>query len=222
MTKVVLLTCSVCGAEFKRPPSTIKSKHEGVYCSRSCHYKGRGLGLTKRLVNESYTITPEGREAQRKAAKRGAATRRRKGNYGHSKATCEKLSAKTTEAVASGKFNRVSKVEHVVAKEMAALGIDFVHQYGIRNPDTGRYAACLDFYLPKSNTAVEVNGTFWHADPRFYDGSKLFPAQKRTASRYARKVALLKRRGIRLVEIWEHDIKQDSQQAVESALGLAA
>lgn len=215
----VTLTCSTCGKEFERLPSKIKSKHEGVYCSRSCHYKGRTLGYTKRIVDGGYDVSPEGREAQREAAKKARKTRLEKGNYGHTEATKEKLRAKTAEAIAAGKFDRVSEIEDVVAEEMSALGIDFVRQKGLRSAETGRYVACLDFFIPDKKVAVEVNGTFWHADPRFYDRSDLTSAQERTLDRYSRKESILEARGINLIEVWEHDIKEDPQEAVENALG---
>ena len=52
----ILCVCSNCGAEFTRSPAQIKSKHEGIYCSRTCHYAGRGQGMTRRVVTKPYVI----------------------------------------------------------------------------------------------------------------------------------------------------------------------
>ena len=218
----VTLTCSVCGKKFDRAPSHVKSKHEGVYCSTECQYKGRSLGLTERIVSESYTITTEGRKAQAEARKRAVATRKQNGTYWHTEATKRELRHKTSAAIASGKFSRVSKIEYEVAKALSAIGIDAIHQYGLREAATGRYVACLDFFLPDLGIAIEVNGTYWHADPRFYDRSHLSQSQVRTTERYAVKVDLLRELGIPLVEIWEHDIKQSVENAVTQALGTFA
>lgn len=46
------LECAVCGIKFKRRKCNIKSKH--VFCSPKCSYKGRSLGLVKRIVIKSY------------------------------------------------------------------------------------------------------------------------------------------------------------------------
>ena len=119
----VTLTCSVCGKKFQRSPSKIKSKHEGVYCSRECHYKGRAIGLTKRVVTVPYTITAEGRAWHAEGCKRAAITRKKNGGYRHTEATKEKLRHKTTAAIASGKFPRVSKIEYEVANELSRIGI---------------------------------------------------------------------------------------------------
>ena len=61
----VALTCSTCGTEFKRAPSAIKSKHGGRFCSTACHYAGRSIGATKRVITKPYTISPEAYEAWR-------------------------------------------------------------------------------------------------------------------------------------------------------------
>jgi len=45
-------------------------------------------------------------------------------------------------------------------------------------------------------------------------------SQKRTAGRYARKVALLERLAIPLVEVWEIDFEKNPEGAVRKALGM--
>src|SRR5699024_281803 len=42
----------------------------------------------------------------------------------------------------------------------------------------GRFVACVDFML-SDGRALEVNGTFWHTDPRVYPDGPTFPAQVR-------------------------------------------
>jgi len=214
LTTSIALTCSTCGDEFDRVPSHIKSKHEGVYCSRACHYAGRSAGLTKRVVTEPYEITEAGRKAAIENGKRLAQWMKDNDGYGHTDETRARLSEITTQNIMSGKINRVSKIEDEVAEELTALGIDFTRQHGIRDPQTGRYIASLDFFLENQRVAVEVNGTFWHADPRVYDRSDLTAAQRRTVERYTRKVKLLGDLGIELLEIWEHEIREDVKKAV--------
>lgn len=218
LTTSVLVICAVCGKQFKRSPTQIKSKHKSVYCSAACQYAGRGLGLTKRIVSKPYVITEAGRIAHKGAAQRGALTRKKNGNSRHSEETVAKLREATTKRIMSGKIKRVSKIEYVVAQKFTDLGIVFIQQYGIRDPKTGRYTASLDFFLPEQNIAIEVNGTFWHADPRFYDASNLSPAQRRTVKGYAKKIDVLRELGIELREIWEHDLRQSVDNAVKSVL----
>ncbi len=92
-------------------------------------------------------------------------------------------------------------------QELIKRKINYQPQFTLRGAD-GRFVACIDFFLPEHNCAVEVNGTYWHADPRFYGQLKLSKSQLRTQTFYDRKLKLLSELGITLIELWEHDIKQ--------------
>jgi len=217
MDRSVLFSCANCGSQFKRSPSQIKSKHKAVYCSKRCHYTGRTLGITPRIVDAPYVITDAGAAAQKEARKRAVATRNNRGNYRHTKATRERLAHATASNIASGKIKRVSKIEDVVSEELARQGVPHTRQVGIRGDD-GRFAACVDFMVG-SKTVIEVNGTFWHADNRFYpDRENLSPSQRRTVERYCKKIDLLAKRGLNLIEIWEHDLSECCESAVSNAV----
>lgn len=214
----VALRCGVCGKEFKRTASTRKkAKHGASFCSRSCHYLARSLGILPRICAAPYFVTPEGREAQQKARKRAVQTRKDRGNYRHSDATRKKLAEATAKNIASGKIGCVSKIEDVVAQELDAARVVYRRQVAIRCPLSGRFFACVDF-LVGERVVLEVNGTFRHADRRFYDHSKLAPAQTRTVERYGRKVDALRQAGFQLVEIWEADLAKSPKRAVSEAL----
>ena len=69
--KAVEMECPVCGDSFVRIPRATRHGHS--YCSRECHYRGRGLGLTGRVVDEPYRYTSGGMTAlRRKGARRYA------------------------------------------------------------------------------------------------------------------------------------------------------
>jgi len=217
-SKSITFKCSVCGKLTKRSPSCLKTKHEGHYCSPKCQYIGRSLGLTPRIVNKPYNMKPANKQARIDSARRAAETRKRNGNNHHTEATKKRLRHTTAKAIAEGKFNRVSKLEYKVANEIKKFGVPFIHQYPIRDVVTGRWAACVDFFISKFNLAIEVNGTFWHADPRFYNPNHLHKSQMRTRQRYQAKLILLDKHKISLVEIWEYDIRKDATKAVVDAL----
>lgn len=147
--------------------------------------------------------------------------RRRKedGRYAHSEETKKKLSRVTTEYMARGIVSRVSRLEKKVGSLIETIGLKVVPQYGVRG-DRGRYVAVADFFLPEFDLLVEVNGTYWHADPRVYPNGPKTAAQIRTKRRYDRKMRRLKSLGYRVVEIWEKDFKKDPQKAVQKALGI--
>ncbi len=62
-TALKTFSCPTCGKSFTRHQSLLRSKHGSVFCSRACHYEGRSLGLTKRVVTKPYTYTPKGKAA---------------------------------------------------------------------------------------------------------------------------------------------------------------
>lgn len=205
--EVLSLTCPVCGYTFERLENGIVGKYGLAFCSPKCQYDARGLGITPRVVDKPYKIVPyDHTEAARKAWE----TRRKNGTDKHSEETKQKLADITARQIAEGKISRISSIEYIVKDKLIEHKINAIHQYQIRNPKTGRYVACCDFYLPDFNVVIEVNGTFWHADPRVYvDRNNLKPSQVRTLERYDRKMSVLDNIGIPVIEIWEKDIKEN-------------
>lgn len=67
----VVLGCATCSEEVRRTPSQMKGvRHGSVFCSRECHYKGRSIGATKRIIKKPYVYTQEGRAALIESAKK--------------------------------------------------------------------------------------------------------------------------------------------------------
>lgn len=212
-SSLITVSC-ICGREFVRSACQVKTKHGMCYCSRACMYAGRVSRLTPRVCEKPYVLTDAGREALAESRLRGQATRRLSG-YRHSESTKEKLREATTKQIASTR-RAVSRTEDKVAQELTARGIDFRRQVAIRDPRTGRFGACVDFLI--DGVAVEVNGTFWHADPTVYPSGPTHTSQWRTAIAYARKRGLLFRLDIPVVEIWERRVTEDVADAVDRAL----
>lgn len=61
-----------------------------------------------------------------------------------------------------------------------------------------------DFYLQDYNTLIEIDGTFWHADPRVF--KTLSPMQKKNKIRDEQKTKSAKHFGFRLERFWEGDV----------------
>jgi DNA mismatch endonuclease (patch repair protein) len=75
-----------------------------------------------------------------------------------------------------------------------------------------------DFWFPRQRVAVFVDGDFWHGNPRRFRLSKTrteFWNQKIEANRARdRRVnRLIRDLGVRIVRIWESEIKTDDQLA---------
>ena len=74
-----------------------------------------------------------------------------------------------------------SKLEEKFAKEfLDKLGVKYVYQY--KAESIGRY---FDFRIGENGPIFEVNGGYWHSDPRLYEGKELTPTQKKNKRREA-------------------------------------
>jgi len=84
------------------------------------------------------------------------------------------------------------------AKLLDAAGVDYRWQFPL-----GTYA--YDFLLP-DRLLIEVHGTYWHADPRSYEGKALTPDQRRNRLHDLDKKLFAASRGYRLKVVWEADL----------------
>jgi G:T-mismatch repair DNA endonuclease (very short patch repair protein) len=172
-------------------------------------------------VAVAYNRKPIPKEVLSQRAKKAAETRRIRNNNGHSEDTKALLSEKTSLAISEGRVSKVSQIENIVAEVLSNLKIEFIRQHPLRG-NNGRFVASFDFWLPAHNIALEVNGTFWHSDPRIFPNGPIHPSQKRSASAWQRKIAHAAAMGISVREVWEVDIKESPKEAVLSAIGGTA
>ena len=103
-----------------------------------------------------------------------------------------------------------SKLEEDFAKNfLDKLGVKYVYQFEAK--DIGRF---YDFYLPSHNLIIEVDGGYYHSDPRVVDENKLNPMQKhnRRVDEYKNKWALA--HGIPIMRIWEKDIREAPEKVL--------
>ena len=104
-----------------------------------------------------------------------------------------------------------SKLEDKFAKEfLNKLGVKYEKQF--KAESIGRY---YDFYIPSCNTLLEIDGGFWHSDPRLYEGKELTPTQKKNKKVDKYKDKWAKEHKIPLIRIWEHDINNNPEQVLE-------
>lgn len=99
-----------------------------------------------------------------------------------------------------------SKLEQDFAKNfLDKLKVEYVWQFEAKD-----IKRSYDFYLPNSNILIEVDGDYWHANPKKYDitdKAALTPTQKKDmkVDEMKNKWALL--HGIPIYRIWEDDIR---------------
>lgn len=86
------------------------------------------------------------------------------------------------------------------------------------NPHYGPYDyGNLDF-----KKLIEFYGTYWHADPRFYDSDHILTQKNQTSSqiqaRDRAKQTYATNRGYKVYVIWEHDWRKNKQQTITNIL----
>ena len=121
----------------------------------------------------------------------------------------KKPKVKTRLRKPNGKLERVhpkfgtSKLEQDFAEQfLDRLGVDYIWQFEAK--DIGRF---YDFYLPKHNLIIEVDGSYYHSDPRVVDENKLSPMQKKNKRIDEHKDEWALLHGIPIMRIWEYDIR---------------
>lgn len=106
-----------------------------------------------------------------------------------------------------------TKAELVVFRELRKRKIYFQKHYK-------KCAGCPDIAIPHKKIAVFIDGDFWHGKnfnknknrlPKKYWQSKI----EINIVRDRKNRAKLKRRGWRVLRVWEHEIKNDFKQSVE-------
>lgn len=99
---------------------------------------------------------------------------------------------------------KVSKLEHEVFAALKGLRYKIERQVPIYST-TGRLRGVFDFFLTAHNVALEVNGTYWHSDPRVYPNGPQTKSQRKAMRSWKKKLRYADLRGIRIIVIWEQD-----------------
>lgn len=104
-----------------------------------------------------------------------------------------------------------SKLEKKFALEfLERLGVEYKYQF--KAESIGRY---YDFYIPSANVIIEVQGTYWHADPRVYEDKNLNRTQRRDRKIDEVKKTWCALHGIKLIYIWEKDINENPSKVMK-------
>lgn len=90
------------------------------------------------------------------------------------------------------------------------LGYEYKTQY--KAESIGRY---YDFYIVPANLLIEIDGGYWHSDPRLYEGKELTPTQKRNKRVDKDKDKWAQTHKIPLIRIWEDDINKTPKQVMD-------
>ena len=94
----------------------------------------------------------------------------------------------------------LTSIHRKVIEEMqkASLFTGFVSEFNFKDKFS------IDIANPEKRIAIEVQGDYWHANPKFY--SKRNQTQGRNVGRDVIKRRLLEKNGWEVVVLWECDI----------------
>lgn len=90
-------------------------------------------------------------------------------------------------------------LETKFAKILTDLGIKFKSQHVLKGK-------IYDFYLPDYELLIEVDGDYYHCNPRKYPKGPINKMQRKNIRNDIYKNALAKSWGFELIRIWEYDI----------------
>ncbi len=105
--------------------------------------------------------------------------------------------AQFAEHIAKYRPRKVSKLESVVADVLSSMA---------RQHKVGWYL--VDLADPERKIAIEIQGCWFHCCQTCFPGSPTTKTQRVTLGNDKRKHPFLKRQGWRVVEVWEHTIRE--------------
>lgn len=99
-----------------------------------------------------------------------------------------------------------TKPERIVENILRKFKIQYIKQYKIRNPKTKHFYK-FDFYIKELNLLIEIQGDFWHANPKVFNRKKLkskIQIKCIIKDKHKRKIAL--DNNYNVIYFWEYDI----------------
>jgi len=99
-----------------------------------------------------------------------------------------------------------SKLEKRVGKILVEMGIKFEPQFELKSK-------LYDYHIKDTNILIEVNGDFWHANPRKYKATDVLPFPKKEViaeslwKKDEKKLNIALKNGYKVLPLWEQDIR---------------
>jgi G:T-mismatch repair DNA endonuclease (very short patch repair protein) len=123
----------------------------------------------------------------------------------HSPESIEKMRIKTAERWARGDFNRVTSI-HIKVREFLKT-LDLAEE--VQEEFFFKYYS-FDFGFECAKVAIEVQGTYFHIDPRIYPNGPTNAMQRRNFGRDKAKKNFADQKGWIIIEVWETEINDGS------------
>jgi len=235
ISKKFTLTCKICKKKFEVPYGHI----DRIYCSVPCVHKdpewkkknaeGVKNAWSNLELRKRQSGSHKGRHLSSRTEFKKGATPWIKGKH-HSEKSREKMREfrstpeakaeyrrKMLEQFKSGDFPKVenTKPERQVKEELLKRGYiegkDFIHQYKFMNK------FMCDFGFLKQKVVVEINGDYWHCNPKIYPYPKNQQQIKGIRKDKAKEayITTVDNHSWKYITLWENDIKKDVVKCVD-------
>ncbi len=134
--------------------------------------------------------------------------------FKHSEETKEKSRQRTLQMIKDGKFKQTKSKPHIkLSQILKEMNIDFEEE---RREDVWSF----DFYLTKYNIYIEVDGDYFHSNPKFYPNGPKTNTQKINLSRDRKKNQFCENNKINLLRLWECDILNSEEDIKQKICNL--
>lgn len=150
--------------------------------------------------------------SQQTKNKQSASAKKRKvhGHTGHkhSKTTIEKLRQNTLRLISEGFFKQTKTKPHLLMSQILnELNLTYYEEHII---DIWSF----DFFIPKYNLYIEVDGDYFHSNPLFYHSGPQTKTQKINWYRDIKKNQFCDNNNLKLLRFWEHDIINEKDKVL--------
>jgi very-short-patch-repair endonuclease len=127
----------------------------------------------------------------------------------HSDLTKSKMSDSAVGRVISTDKQHSSRLELTFISILEDLGIEYARFYYAKP-----IKAFYDVYIPQFNTLIEVDGDFWHCNPKIYPEA-IYESQKKNLLRDHEKNTWAVDNGYSIIRFWEYDINHNKEHVIE-------
>lgn len=132
----------------------------------------------------------------------------------HSEAARKKMSESTIRRMKNGDFKHTITKPHIkMCSILTELDISYEEEYNI-----GHWL--FDIYIPEYNLLIEVDGDYFHSNPKIYPNGPQTKTQKINYARDISKNNFCIKNNLTLLRFWECDILQSSELIKEKLCNL--
>lgn len=237
-------TCEVCGKTFYMQSKRVATgKRSGKYCSQKCYGMGRRKGNTyicqqcgkafKANKNANLYCSSACSSQHRRDALSSTVVRKM---YVEDGLTMPQIARQLNVSVSPVQdrlewlgIPRRSHSERVILQLQSRFGnslekevATILAQLGMTYQTSKTLERrVFDFFLPDYSTLIECDGTFWHADPRFFPNREgLYEVQKRSVVNDRQKDEIARNKGYRLLRFWEYDVYHNRELIINQLQNL--